>query len=171
MNRSIPIIGWSTLIFSAIMILQQLAGLFDGSLQNQIYLLIKSYPQGHTALESMESLMEYNRFWTVYMILYFSTVLFGAVKFIGYHEIGRRILEFACWAGFANACAETILSYLLWKSLQSALSLAMRGSGIGIGNLGQLGLAIIILGFILWVIPSIGLIVYFRNKNLKQLMK
>jgi hypothetical protein len=47
----------------------------------------------------------------------------------------------------------------------------MRGMGTGMGYINQLGFITILFGFILWVVPSIGLIAYFRNKNLKALMR
>jgi hypothetical protein len=98
-------------------------------------------------------------------------VLVGAVFFVRYLEKGRRILEIACWIGLINACSDSILSYIQWKYLHSAFTSAIKTMGGGLGNLFLLGMIPIILGFFLWIIPSIVMIVYFRSSKLKMLMQ
>jgi hypothetical protein len=105
------------------------------------------------------------------MILYFCGVLIGAVQFIRFQEIGRKILEIACWIGLINACLDSILSYIQLKNLQAAFTAAIKSMEGGLGNLILFGMIPIILGFFLWIIPSIGMIVYFRRSELKALMK
>jgi tellurite resistance protein TehA-like permease len=55
--------------------------------------------------------------------------------------------------------------------MQAAFSAAMKNMGAGLGNLSLIGTITIILGFFLWIVPSIGMIVYLRSTKLKALMK
>jgi hypothetical protein len=171
MPRSISIIGWSTILLSIIIILLGLVNLFEDSSMDQMSNLLKTFPQARTALDSMEDLFLYARIWSIYTILFFCGVLIGAAQFVRYREVGRKILEIACWIGLVNACVDSFLSYILWKNMQAAFSAAMKNMGAGLGNLSLIGTITIILGFFLWIVPSIGMIVYLRSTKLKALMK
>jgi hypothetical protein len=105
------------------------------------------------------------------MIFFFCGVLVGAAQFVRYHESGRKILEITCWVGLVNACMDSFLSYILWKNTQDAFSAVMKSMGARLGNLSLIGIVTLILGFFLWIIPSIGMIVYLRSHKLKALMK
>jgi hypothetical protein len=81
------------------------------------------------------------------------------------------LLEIACWVGIVNACIDTCISYMLMKQMQKAVSAVIGTMGVSLGNLNPLGIAAIILGFFLWIIPTIVLIVYLRKPELKAFMK
>ena len=49
--------------------------------------------------------------------------------------------------------------------MQAALSAFTGLIGIGAGNLNPLGTATILLGFFLWIIPTIGMILYLQNRH------
>jgi hypothetical protein len=55
--------------------------------------------------------------------------------------------------------------------MQRALSAVIGTMGVSLGNINPLGTAAIILGFFLWIIPTLILIVYLRKPELKALMK
>jgi hypothetical protein len=137
----------------------------------QLDMVFKMFPQAKSGMDTLTAIFQYSRVWSVYTILYFLFVFIGSIQFIRFHAVGRIILEIACWVGMLNACIDTFLSYILWKNMQSALSAVTGTMGMGLGNLNPLGMATIILGFFLWIIPTIGMIVYLRKPGLKALMK
>jgi len=55
--------------------------------------------------------------------------------------------------------------------MKAMLSTVTGLMGMGLENLNPLGMATIIFGFFLWIIPTIGMIVYLRKPALKALMK
>ena len=55
--------------------------------------------------------------------------------------------------------------------MQTALSNITGTLGMGLGNLNPIGMASIFLGFFLWIIPTISMILYLRKPELKMLMK
>jgi hypothetical protein len=128
-------------------------------------------PQAKSGMDSVTDIFQYNRIWSVYTILYFWFVFFGSIQFIRFQVVGRMILEIACWVGMLNACIDSFWSYILWKNMQTALSAVTGTMGMGLGNLNPLGMATIVLGFFLWIIPTIGMIIYLRKPGLKALMK
>jgi hypothetical protein len=149
----------------------EVVNLLGNPMSSQINTLVEFFPQARAARDSMSDVILYSQIWSIYTIFYFFVVLVGAVFFVRYLEKGRRILEIACWIGLINACSDSILSYIQWKYLHSAFTSAIKTMGGGLGNLFLLGMIPIILGFFLWIIPSIVMIVYFRSSKLKMLMQ
>ena len=169
MPRSISVVGWSTILFSIIIILTEFFSLLSNPME-QLNVLFSTFPQARNGMESFTELFQYNLLWSIYTILYFFVVLVGAIQFVRLRAIGQTILEIACWIGMVNACVDSLLSYILWKNMQAALSSVMVTMGISLGYINPLGMITIILGFFLWVIPSIGMILYLRSPHLKALM-
>lgn len=170
MPRSISVIGWSTILFSIILILTEFFSLLSNPME-QLNVLFSTFPQARNSMESVTELFQYNRIWSIYSILYFLVVLSGAIQFIRFHAIGRTILEIACWVGMVNACADSLLSYILWKNMQAALANVMGTMGMSLGYINPLGIITIIIGFFFWIIPSIGMIFYLRNPKIKAIME
>jgi hypothetical protein len=170
MSRSVRIIGWSTALFSIVIILSEVSNLMTNPM-DQFKMVFNMFPQAKTGLDTMTDLFQYSRLWSIYMILYFLYVFVGSIQFIRFQTIGRIILEIACWAGIVNACIDSFLSFMLWKQMQAALSNVTGTIAVGLGNLNPLGMSTIVLGFFLWIIPTIGMIVYLRKPGLKALMK
>ncbi len=170
MSRSVSVVGWSTILVSIIIIFSEIISVSENSMMNQFNVLFSAFPQAQHGFDSMMDLFQYSRVWSVYTILYFSFVLVGALQFLRFRALGRTILEIACWVGILNACADSLLGYILWKNMEAAFSAVMRNMGMGLGNLNPLGMVTIVLGFFLWIIPSIGMIVYLRSPKLRALM-
>jgi hypothetical protein len=170
MPRSISFIGWSTILFSIIIISIEFFGLFSNPMQ-QLNAILVTFPQARTGMESMTDLFQYNLLWSIYTIIYFVVVLGGAIQFIRFHAIGRTILEIACWVGMANACIDSLLSYILWKKMQTALSAVTGMMGLNMGQINPFGIITLAVGFFLWIIPSIAMILYLRNPKIKTAMK
>jgi hypothetical protein len=137
----------------------------------QFNMVFKMFPQAKSGTDAIAEMFQYSRIWSVYSILYFVYVFIGSIQFIRFKAIGRMILEIACWVGLMNACIDSFISYMLLKQMQAMLSTVTGIMGMGLGNLNPLGMATIILGFFLWIIPMIGMIVYLRKPGLKVLMK
>jgi hypothetical protein len=137
----------------------------------QLNALFSTFPQARNGMESFTELFQYNLMWSIYTILYFFVVLVGAIQFVRLRAIGRTILEIACWVGIVNACVDSLLSYIFWKNIQTALSSVMGTMGMSLGYINPLGMITIIIGFFLWIIPSIGMILYLRSPKIKALMK
>jgi len=167
MPRSISVIGWSTILFSIIIILTEFFSLLSNPME-QLNAVFITFPQARNGMESLTDLFQYNLLWSIYTILYFFVVLVGAILFVRFHVIGRTILEIACWVGIVNACVDSLLSYILLKKMQATLSSAM---GMSSGYINPLGTITIILSFLLWIIPSIGMILYLQNTKIKAAMK
>jgi hypothetical protein len=170
MTRSISIIGWSIILISAIMILAEFFSLFSNPLE-QLNTLFRMIPQARSGTESITVLFLFNRFWSVYTILYFLVVLAGAIQFVRFRRMGRTILEIACWIGILNACADSFMSYLFWTNMQAALVSAMGTMGMNSKYLNPIGIITIISGFFLWIIPSFGMVLYLRNLKVKAAMR
>ena len=170
MNRTIRILGWSTALCSMCLILSDIFDVITNPM-DQINTMVALLPQINHGMEAMTNMVHYSRWWSMYSICYFLFVFAGSIFFIRLQEIGRKILEIACWIGMINACIDSFLSYMLWKNMRTALSAVTGTMGMGLGNLNPLGMTTIILGFFLWIIPTIGMIVYLRKPGLKALMK
>jgi hypothetical protein len=170
MLRSVRIIGWSTALFSIVIILSDISNLMTNPME-QFDMVFKMFPQAKSGTDAITEMFQYSRIWSVYTILYFLYVFVGSIQFIRFKAIGRTILEIACWVGIMNACIDSCISFILWKQMQAMLSTVTGIMGMGLGNLNPLGMATIILGFFLWIIPTIGMIVYLRKPTLKALMK
>ncbi len=167
--RSVKLLGWSTIVVSVIVICSELFGLVLAQSLDQFSRMLNAFPQFKTG--PMSDLLDYNRIWSIYSIFYFMATLVGAAMFVGYRETGRRILEVAAWVGILNACIDSIMSYTYWRAMESSLSGLTGMAGMPIAQLNPIGLGAIILGFFLWVIPSVGFIVYLRRPSLRALMK
>ncbi len=170
MPRSVSVIGWSTILISIIMIFTEFISLFSNPME-QLNIVISTFPQVRNGMESVTQMIQYNRVWSIYTILYFIFIFVGAIQFIRCHSIGRTILEVACWFGMVNACVDSLLSYILWEKMQAALSSVMGAIEMGLGYINPLGIFTIILGFLLWIIPSIGMILYLRSPKIRAIMK
>lgn len=170
MLRSARIIGWSTALFSIIIILSEVSNLLTDPME-QLNIVFNMFPQAKIGMETMTDIFQYSRIWSVYTILYFLFVFVGSIQFIRFQAIGRLLLEIACWIGLVNACIDSFLSYILWKNMQAALSNVTGNMGMDLVNLNPLGIGAIAFGFFLWIIPTIGMIVYLRRPALKALMK
>jgi len=172
MERSVRIVGWSTIVLSVVVIVAELNGLMSGESTDQIGPLLTMLPQTHTgSIRSFLEMFQYIRAWSLYTILYFAVVLWGAIQFVRFHAIGRTILEFVGWVGLLNACVDTVLSYMIWKNMQAMLSAVAGPMGMGGVGLGPLGMATIIAGFFFWIVTASGMIVYLRKPKLRELMR
>jgi hypothetical protein len=170
MPRSVRLVGWSTAIFSVVLILSEV---FKGTTDptEQFTLIFKMFPQTKGGTDILREMFHYNRIWSLYSIFYFLCVFIGSIQFIKFRAIGRMILEIACWAGILNACVDSCISYILLKQLQTSFSSVMGMMGMDLGILNPLGTATIILGFLFWIILTTGMLVYLRKPALKALMK
>ncbi len=172
LSRSVKIIGWSTIGISALIICTDLFTLVLTSTVDQLGVVLNAFPDLRSGtMSAMSDFLAYNRYWTFYSILYFAVVLWGAILFLRFRERGRMIMEIACWVGILNACVDTVSSYTLWQSMNRMLSGLSGGVGMSLGQLNPIGLVGIAGGFVLWVIPSVGMIVYLRRPTLKSLMQ
>jgi hypothetical protein len=173
MKRSVAVFGWSTIIVSVLLVFSQFLSLVMTDSINQMAGLLNGYP-GFKAdsFSAMTDLFEYNRIWSLYSICYFLVTLVGGIQFVRFRETGRLILEVACWVGMLNACIDTTASYFFWKSMEAAMNSAVGGMGMGMSlqQLNPLGLGAIIVGFFIWIIPSVGIAVYLRRPSLRALM-
>jgi hypothetical protein len=171
---SITVIGLTTVASSAIMIVVGAMSLLSSTMletldsQSAMPLLSQYVPQ---SMKRVIELYRYSRWWTVYGVLFFGFVLVAGVQFLRLRAWGRKALEIACWVGLFNAVVDAGLSYVLWKNMQEAFSMALRGLGGG-GNsyVDSLGLITIVVGFILWVLPSVGMIIYLRRPIIRQIV-
>jgi len=170
MPRSISVVGWSTIIFSIIIIFLEFFSLLSNPMQ-QLNAIFSAFPQARKEMESITKLFQYSLLWSIYTILYFTAVLGGAIQFVRFQALGRRILEIACWIGIVNACIDTLLTYIMWEKMQAALSAVVGAMGISLGQLNPFGTITIIISFFLWIIPSIGMILYLRNPKIRAAMK
>jgi len=167
---SIPVIGWSTIIASVIMIAVDAVSLLSFNTLDSFNLdasMLRQYvPQG---VKKVMDLYSYSRVWTWYGILFFGFALFAGIQFVRLKAWGRKALEIVCWVGIFNAFLDTTLSFLIWKNMQDTLSMVMRGAGGSqYSFINPLGFFTIVLGFFLWIIPSIGMVIYLRRPVIRQ---
>jgi hypothetical protein len=171
LKRSVNIFGWSTIIVSVILIVSQLLSLATADSVDQVTGFLGGYPGIKTGiLGPMMDMFEYNRIWSIYSICYFLCTLVGGILFVRLREIGRKILEIACWVGLLNACVDTTTSYLFWKEMEASMHAFVGGLGMSLSQMNPLGIGAIVLGFFIWVIPSIGIIVYLQKPSLRNVM-
>jgi hypothetical protein len=168
--RSIPVIGWSTIMASVIMIAVDAVSLLSYNTLDSFNLdqsMLSQYvPQG---VNKVMVLYSYSRIWTWYGILFFVFALVAGVQFVRLRAWGRKALEIVCWVGIFNALADTLLSFLIWKNMQDTLAMVMRGmGGSQYSFINPLGFFTIILGFFLWIIPSVGMVFYLRRPVIRQ---
>jgi hypothetical protein len=167
---SIPVIGWSTIMASVIMIAVDAVSLLSYNTLDSFNLdqsMLSQYvPQG---VKKVMDLYSYSRIWTWYGILFFVFALVAGVQFVRLRAWGRKALEIVCWVGIFNALADTLLSFLIWKNMQDTLAMVMRGmGGSQYSFINPLGFFTIILGFFLWIIPSVGMVFYLRRPVIRQ---
>lgn len=169
---STAIIGWSTVIASSIMIVVNAVSLLSYSMFNSADLGLNSPLLSQYIPQSMKrvfDLYQYSRWWTWYGIFFFIFVLIAAAQFLRLKAWGRKAFEIACWIGLFNGFVDTALSYWIWKNMQESLSIVLRGIGGGqYSYINPLGLFTIVVGFFLWIIPSVGIIVYLRRPAIRQ---
>lgn len=169
---SIPIIGWSTILASALMILVNTGSLVTTSALDALNVNFNSPVFAQFVPDSLKSMLDlytYSRWWTWYGILYFAFVLVAGVQFVRLRTWGRQALEASCWIGLMNALVDTFLSYEIWSGMQETFNVVLRSmGGVHSSYLNPLGFFTIMLGFLLWVIPSIGLIIYLRRPVIRQ---
>jgi hypothetical protein len=169
---SIPIIGWSTIFASALMILVNVTSLFTTSALDALNMSFDSPVFAQYVPQSMKSMLDlytYSRWWTWYAVLYFAFVLAAGVQFVRLRSWGRSALEAACWIGIMNALVDTFLSYEIWSNMQETFNMVLRSmGGVHSSYLNPLGFFTIVLGFFLWVIPAVGLIIYLRKPVIRQ---
>jgi hypothetical protein len=166
-NRSIPVVGWSIIVLSGIVILMELAGLFQSTMMDRMESLLGSFPQSHAILDSMNTLFFFSRIWSVYTIIYFVFAIIGSIWFNNYLEKGRKMLEIVCWIGFFNACADMLLNYYTLSMMRNA---ALKAFGPGTGSIFILEIITLAAGFLLWTIPTVGMLLYLRSSSLKSSM-
>jgi hypothetical protein len=167
---SIPVIGWSTIMASVIMIAVDAMSLLSfntlDSLNLDASMLSQYVPQG---MKKVMDLYSYSRVWTCYGILFFGFALFAGIQFVRLRARGRKALEIVCWVGMFNAFVDTALSFIIWKNMQDTLSMIMRGAGGSqYSFINPLGFFTIVLGFFLWIIPSVGMVIYLRRPVIRQ---
>jgi hypothetical protein len=169
---SIAVLGWTTVIASAIMIVVNGMSLLSYSMLDSLDLnmnmpLVSQYiPQ---SMKKVMDLYRYSKWWTGYGILFFGFALVAGLQFLRHRAWGRKALEITCWIGIANSIVDTSLSYLIWKNMQDTLSMALRGLGGGqYSYINPLGFFTIVVGFFLWVVPSVGMIIYLRRPAIKE---
>ena len=167
---SIPVIGWSTIMASVIMIAVDAMSLLSFSTLDSFNLdssMLNQYvPQG---MKRVMDLYSYSRVWTWYGIVFFGFALVAGIQFVRLRAWGRKALEVVCWVGIFNALADTTLSFLIWKNMQDTLSMVMRGAGGSqYSFINPLGFFAIVGGFFLWIIPSIGMVIYLRRSVIRQ---
>ena len=169
---SINIIGWTTVVASAIMIVVNAMSLLSYSVLNSLDMnqnmpMLSQYvPQ---SMQKVISLYRYSRWWTGYGLAFFVFVLIAGMQFLRLRAWGRKALEISCWIGLFNAFVDSVLSYMIWSNMQDTLSMVMRGLGGGQSSyINPLGFFTIVLGFFLWIIPSAAMIVYLRRPNIRE---
>lgn len=167
---SIPVVGWSTITASVIMIAVDAMSLLSFNTLDSFNLdssLLSQYvPQG---VKKVVDLYSYSRVWTCYGTLFFGFALVAGIQFVRLRAWGRKALEIVCWVGIFNALADTTLSFLIWKNMQDTLSMVMRGTGGSqYSFINPLGFFTIALGFFLWIIPSVGMVIYLRRPVIRQ---
>ncbi|HTY38339.1 MAG TPA: hypothetical protein VMH23_14570 [Bacteroidota bacterium] len=162
----------STVIASAIMIVIDIMSLISSTsldsldLNGAMPMLSQYVPQ---SMNKVIDLYRYSRWWTVYGIIFFGFALIAGMQFFRLKAWGRKALETACWIGLFNGLVDMTLSYMIWKNMQDAFSMAMRGLGGGqYSFVNPLGMVTIVIGFLLWIIPSVGLILYLRRPAIRQ---
>lgn len=167
---SISIIGWTTLIASALLILLNILSLFTYNMLEQMGLDLPALSQYvPDSVKRILDLYRYQRIWTVYNIFYLAFVAVASVQFLRLRAWGRMMLEIACWVGLFNACIDTAISYYIWRDMESLMSAMLRGSGGSqYSSLSSVGYYSIVFGFFLWIVPCIGVIIYLRRPRIRE---
>ena len=169
---SIEVVGWTTIIASAVLIVVDIMSLLSYTMLdtldlNQTLPLVSQYvPQ---SMKKVMDLYRYSRWWTGYGLVFFGFVLVAGIQFVRLRAWGRKALEIASWIGLINAVIDSALSYLMWKNMQDTLAMVLQGLGGGqYSYINPLGFLTIVVGFFLWMIPSLAMIVYLRRPAVRQ---
>ncbi len=171
MKQSVYVFGWATIIVSAILVVSQILNLVVTGSIDQVTGLLGGYSGLQSSgLGPVMDMFAYNRIWSIYSIVYFMFTMVGGIQFVRFRESGRKILEIACWIGFVNACVDTTASYIFWKRMETAMNAMAGGVGLTLAHISTYGMGAIVVGFLIWVIPSIGIVVYLRRPSLRSLM-
>lgn len=171
---SISIVGLSTAIASALMILINIGSIVTTSALDDLNATFDSPLFAQHVPESLKSMLDlyaYRRWWTWYGILFFAFALAGGVQFYRRRAWGRSALEIVCWIGLINAFVDTYLSYEIWSRAQETFNVVLRSVGGGHSTyLNPLGFFTIVLGCILWFVPAVGIIIYLRRPAIREAM-
>ena len=170
-QRSIRTIGWSIIVISSILILSEIGSLLLSTSMGQANELLGTMPQlQSSSLTPMLEIAAYARIWSIYSIFYFLLVITGAILFIQFRSLGRRILEICCWIGLFNALVDTLLGYFTWKSTEDTLSSLLGSSAMRGYDLNPIGIATMVFGVVLWILPSVGMLAFLRRSDVKDIM-
>ena len=167
--RAILVVGWTTAFASIFMIVMNIFSLVSSAAMGEMMpdpnLLGGRMPP---SLHAVMQVYQYTQYWLVYGIVYFSFVLVAALQFLRLKAWGRKTFEAACWIGIFNAFADTAFSYYSWHAMKIAMGDLIGQYGGGLSGLHQLGLAAILFGFVLWIVPCVGLIIFVRRPSVTQ---
>ncbi|MGB2867040.1 MAG: hypothetical protein WBD36_01195 [Bacteroidota bacterium] len=170
---SVRIVGIPLLVVAFVSIILNVSNLvLPNELESGLKMLhqISRMPDS-TMEESLYGLITLSRILAGVEILYFLVAAIGAVGFLQLREWGRKILEIGCWVGLGFGAGETVLSYTIWREMQLSLAGLLKSLGAGQYTLATpLGMAAILLGLLLWVVPTVGIGVYLRRPNVRALM-
>lgn len=124
-----------------------------------------------TIERSFDRLIAFNRILAGAELLYFLVVAMATVGLLRFREWGRKTLETCCWVGLGLGAGESVLSYAIWREMQLSLEGLLRSIGAGQHSITTpLGTAAILLGLLLWVVPTVGIGLYLRRPGIRALM-
>jgi hypothetical protein len=169
--RAILVVGWTTAFASIFMIVMNIFSLVSSAALGEM-IPAPTFPGGGMppSVHAVLQVYQYGQYWLVYGILYFSFVLVAALQFLRLKAWGRKAFEAACWIGIINAFADTAFSYYSWNTMRIAMGDLIGQYGGGLSGLHQLGLAAILFGFVLWIVPSAGFVIFVRRASVRQAM-
>jgi glucan phosphoethanolaminetransferase (alkaline phosphatase superfamily) len=168
MERKVQIFGWATIVASFLMLLTSLSSILWNPISGQVAQVTSMFPQLQKQMNVLEDVLTYNRIWSIYSVAYFAFILSSAILFIRHRFIGCLFLEIACWVGILNAFIDTGITFYQTTQMKKALS-GLLGTSLQL--VGPLTTITLIIGFLLWVIPSILIILFLRKQELRQMMK
>jgi len=169
---SVWLFGLSTSLIAVIMVLSELFNvLSERALEGMgldMNLLARMIPR---EFQSLLDLYAYSRYASAFNVIYFTFVLVASIMFLQLRRSGRLLLEIAAWFGLVDGMVESILGYLIMEQLQTSMAAMMRGVGAGGYSLQlSLGPAATIFGLIVWLIPSVGCIIFLRRRSIREIM-
>lgn len=169
--RSILLIGWSTAFAAIAMMVMNIASLTSSAaLEELIPSSLFLNGQAPPSLQAVLDVYELGRYWMMFTTLFFVFVLVAALQFLRLRSWGRQALEAACWIGIMGGVVDAVFSYSSWNAMRIAMSDLMGQYGGGLAGAQQLGVVSILLGFLLWGIPCVALMVFVRSAAAKQAM-
>jgi hypothetical protein len=162
--RTIRTVGWCAVTVAITVITSECISLFFADPLGKLNSLLRMIP--HRNLEAFNvstSILRFGWIWSVYTTVYFAFVITAAIQLIRLNEAGRKMLLCAAGVGILTGCAGAYLSCAFWKTLQRILSNAAGSTGLPPVNMNPSGPTSIIGSFILWILPSIALIVFLQR--------